>query len=156
MMATRRRSSPISSSVSLSAVSTGPPSWASMCPPGKAHLAGMVRQVGRSLGQEDRELVGAIDEGYEHRGGYERLHRLHADVQRMVATLLGIIVGNERFVRNNSAASETILDPRARRCADHDGLVRHAEDRKQHLRSCPGEPVLAPAAASRPRQRAGE
>ena len=80
----------------------------------------MVRQVGRSLRQEDRELVGPIDEGYEHRGGYERLHRLHADVQRMVATLLGIIVGNERFVRNNSAASETILDPRARRCADHD------------------------------------
>ena len=62
----------------------------------------MVRQVGRSLRQEDRELVGAIDEGYEHRGGYERLHRLHADVQRMVATLLGIIVGNERFVQNNS------------------------------------------------------
>jgi hypothetical protein len=38
----------------------------------------------------------------------------------MVATLLGIIIGDERVFGNNSASSETVLDPRARRCADHD------------------------------------
>jgi hypothetical protein len=88
--------------------------------PWKAHLAGMVRQVGRPLSEKDRQLARAIDEGYEHRGGYERLHRLHADIERMVATLLGIIVRDEGVLGNSSASSETVLDPRARRFADHD------------------------------------
>jgi hypothetical protein len=88
--------------------------------PWKAHLAGMVRKVGRPLSEKDRQLARPINEGYEHRGGYEWLHRLHADVERMVATLVGIIIGDERVLGNNSASSETVLDPRARRCADHD------------------------------------